>query len=52
MTVTQLALMLCVLANNIGLATPTAQQAVCAAQPEQFRAAYLRQAKFILSAQP
>jgi hypothetical protein len=52
MTVIQLALMLCILDNNIALATPTAQQAACAAQPEQFKAAYLRQAKFILSVQP
>jgi hypothetical protein len=48
MTVVQLALMLCILENNIALAKPADQQSVCAAQPAQVQAAYMRQAKFIL----
>jgi hypothetical protein len=48
MTAVQLALKLCILATNIALAAPSAQQGACAAQPAQMQAAYLRQAHFIL----
>jgi hypothetical protein len=48
MTATVLALKLCILANNLALAAPDAQQRACAAQPLQMQAAYLRQAQFIL----
>jgi hypothetical protein len=48
MTIMQLALMLCILDNNLALAKPADQQLACAAQPAQMQAAYMRQAKFIL----
>jgi hypothetical protein len=49
MTAIQLALKLCVLATNIALAAPDAQQRACAAQPQQMQTAYLRQAQFVLT---
>jgi hypothetical protein len=51
MTAVQLALQLCVLANNLALAAPDAQRRACASQPAQIQAAYLRQAQFVLASQ-
>ena len=49
MTVTQLALKLCILAMNMALAAPDEGRRACAAQPAQVQAAYVRQAAFILA---
>lgn len=49
MTIAALALALCINANNIALATPAQQVAACAAQPSQIKAAYQRQAEFIIA---